>query len=151
MITSVNVHRRLMHASASCDRPVLWSPTLPGLLNWLGDFVSDYLVPSDQSLGRLERCSSCIVLWRQTSWEYSAIDRPRLAVPNKEAAPHGEGRSKHRDKATSRPQSIRDLYRVRARSRDEPFLAQEIVNLLEQSREGSLEALWATLTPKSQV
>ncbi|RWW12854.1 hypothetical protein GW17_00023466, partial [Ensete ventricosum] len=47
--------------------------------------------------------------------------------------------------------SIRDLCRVRARSQNEPFLAQEMEDLPELSGEGSLEAQWAMLTPKSQV
>ncbi|RZS13296.1 hypothetical protein BHM03_00044863 [Ensete ventricosum] len=60
-------------------------------------------------------------------------ETPALTVREKEAAPHGEGSSRRRDKAMSWPRSMRDLCMVRAHSRDEPFLAQEIVDLPELS------------------
>ncbi|RWV81669.1 hypothetical protein GW17_00056891 [Ensete ventricosum] len=44
-----------------------------------------------------------------------------------------------------------DLYCVWAQSWDKSFLTQEMADLLELSGEGSLEAWWASLTPKSQV
>ncbi|RWW87592.1 hypothetical protein BHE74_00003565 [Ensete ventricosum] len=68
-------------------------------------------------------------------------------VLEKEATPCMEGSNKRRDKAVSRPRSMRDLSRVKAQSRDEPFLVQEIVDLPKLSGEGPLEARWATLTP----
>ncbi|RWW09002.1 hypothetical protein BHE74_00008301 [Ensete ventricosum] len=46
---------------------------------------------------------------------------------------------------------MRDLYKVRAYSQNEPFLAREMVDLLEVFGEGSLEARWATLTTRSKV
>ncbi|RRT47781.1 hypothetical protein B296_00031606 [Ensete ventricosum] len=46
---------------------------------------------------------------------------------------------------------MRDLYKVRAYSQNEPFLAREMVDLLEVFEEGSLEARWATLTTRSKV
>ncbi|RRT38118.1 hypothetical protein B296_00056478 [Ensete ventricosum] len=47
--------------------------------------------------------------------------------------------------------SMRDLYCVWAQSWDKSFLTQEMADLPELSGEGSLEAWWASLTPKSQV
>ncbi|RWW70344.1 hypothetical protein BHE74_00021975 [Ensete ventricosum] len=44
-----------------------------------------------------------------------------------------------------------DLCRVRVHSQNEPYLAQEIADLPKTSREGLLEARWATLTPRSKV
>ncbi|RWV91303.1 hypothetical protein GW17_00046417 [Ensete ventricosum] len=61
-------------------------------------------------------------------------------VLEKEATPCMEGSNKRRDKAVSRPRSMRDLSRVKAQSRDEPFLVQEIVDLPKLSGEGPLEA-----------
>ncbi|RWV90463.1 hypothetical protein GW17_00047328 [Ensete ventricosum] len=74
---------------------------------------------------------------------------PKMATPTE--APRWEGSSRWRDKAVSRPRSIRDLYRVRARSQNEPFLAQEMADLPKMSGDGPLEARWATLTLRSRV
>ncbi|RWW69627.1 hypothetical protein BHE74_00022769 [Ensete ventricosum] len=74
---------------------------------------------------------------------------PKMATPTE--APRWEGSSRWRDKAVSRPWSIRDLYRVRARSQNEPFLAQEMADLPKMSGDGPLEARWATLTLRSRV
>ncbi|RWW10083.1 hypothetical protein GW17_00026393 [Ensete ventricosum] len=56
---------------------------------------------------------------------------PRKAVPPE--APRGEGSSRQKDKAMSRPRSMRDLCRVRVRSQNESFLAREMVDLSELS------------------
>ncbi|RWW06401.1 hypothetical protein GW17_00030271 [Ensete ventricosum] len=57
----------------------------------------------------------------------------------------------NRDVDNSPPLLSKDKVERVARSRDEPFLAQEMADLPESSGEGPLEARWATLTPKSQV
>lgn len=77
-------------------------------------------------------------------------EAPTQVAPRKEApskASRGEGSNKPQD--ISRPRSMRDLCKVKARLKDEPFYALEIADLPTSSREGPLEARWASLTPKS--
>ncbi|RWW69348.1 hypothetical protein BHE74_00023062 [Ensete ventricosum] len=74
---------------------------------------------------------------------------PRKATPSE--ALRGEGSSRWRDKIVSWPRSMRDLCRVRARSKDEPFLAQEMIDLPAMFGDDLLEARWAILTRQSKV
>ncbi|RWW47874.1 hypothetical protein BHE74_00046100 [Ensete ventricosum] len=63
--------------------------------------------------------STTIVLHKEApTIAASREEAPAPIAPHKEApleVPHGEGSSRHRDKAVPRPRSIRDLCRVRAR------------------------------------
>ncbi|RWW74756.1 hypothetical protein BHE74_00017285 [Ensete ventricosum] len=81
-------------------------------------------------------------------------DAPPTTAPMKATlleVPRKEGNNRWRDKVVFQSRSMRDLCRVRACSQKEPFLAWEIADLLEMSREGLLEDRWATLTPRSKV
>ncbi|RZR74915.1 hypothetical protein BHM03_00046141 [Ensete ventricosum] len=85
----------------------------------------------------------------QVSKETLGKDTPLVITPKKAApseASHGEGSNCHRDKAMSRPRSMRDLCKVKAHSKDEPFLAQEMANLPIMFSDGPPEAHWAMLT-----
>ncbi|RWV77161.1 hypothetical protein BHE74_00001927 [Ensete ventricosum] len=77
--------------------------------------------------------------------EAPIITIPKMVPPRE--APCIKGSSRRRDMAVSRPWSMCDLCRVRARLWDKPFLSQEMANLPKLLGEGSLEAQWATLTP----
>ncbi|RRT72801.1 hypothetical protein B296_00034118 [Ensete ventricosum] len=105
---------------------------------------------------RRDYCSSCTFRYGSPIVATIALrkETPAVAAPKKVAPPEApcrEGSSRYWDKAVSLPQSICDLYCVWARSRDEPFFAQEMVDLPRLSGEGPLEAWWASLTSKSQV
>ncbi|RRT54460.1 hypothetical protein B296_00042633 [Ensete ventricosum] len=63
----------------------------------------------------------------------------------------GEGSSRKKDKGVARPRSIRDLCRVKAWVPDEPYMAREIVELLELVGDSPLKVRWASLTPRHKV
>ncbi|RZS15277.1 hypothetical protein BHM03_00047089 [Ensete ventricosum] len=111
------------------------------------DPIAEASATHDTDLPRQENEGAC----EQGGTSQRCLSGDRSQEGDSPRGPHGEGSNRWRDKAVSRPRSMRDLCRVRAHSQNEPFLTQEIADLPEVSGEGPLEVRWAMLTPRSKV
>ncbi|RRT68242.1 hypothetical protein B296_00035753 [Ensete ventricosum] len=111
------------------------------------DPIAEASATHDTDLPRQENEGAC----EQGGTSQRCLSGDRSQEGDSPRGPHGEGSNRWRDKAVSRPRSIRDLCRVKAHSQNEPFLTREITDLPEMYGEGPLEVRWAMLTPRSKV